>query len=131
MDFPLPMHANTWNAHRAAWCAGDQGKFWQMHDAIYRYQDSWNTEATDNPDKVLAGIAKGIGLDMNQYTTCINAKKYQAQLQANELQAERRHIDATPTFVFGNTVVANYLTYDQFKAQVDQALAAKKAAEKK
>jgi protein-disulfide isomerase len=131
MDFPLSQHRNTWNAHRAAWCAGDQGKFWPMHDAIYRYQDSWNTEATDNPDKVLAGIAKGIGLNMDQYSACIAAKKYQAQLQANEMEAERRHVDATPTFVFGNTVIANYLTYDQFNAQVKQALAAKKAAEKK
>lgn len=131
MDFPLSQHRNTWNAHRAAWCGGDQGKFWQMHDAIYRYQDSWNTEATDNPDKVLAGIAKGAGLNMDQYTACIDAKKYQAQLQANELEAERRHVDATPTFVFGNTVIANYLTYDQFRAQVEQALAAKKAAAKK
>ncbi len=128
MDFPLSQHRNTWNAHRAAWCAGDQGKFWQMHDAIYRYQDSWNTEATDNPDKVLAGIAKGIGLAMDQFTACVDSKKYQAQLQANESEAERRHVDATPTFVFGNKVVANYLTYDQFRTEVNQALAAQKAA---
>ena len=131
MDFPLSMHRNTWNAHRAAWCAGDQGKFWPMHDGIYRYQDSWNSEATSNPDKVLAGIAQGIGLDMAQYTSCVDTKKYQAQLQANELEANRRHVDATPTFVFGTKVVANYLTYDQFKAEVMQAIARQKAAAKK
>ncbi len=129
MDFPLNIHRNTWAAHNAAWCAGDQGKFWPMHDAIYHYQDSWNTEATDNPEKVLAGVAQGVGLDMDQYNACMKARKFQAQLQANELEAERRHVDATPTFVFGNRVVANYLTYDQFKAEVEQAIARKKAAE--
>ena len=129
MDFPLNIHPNTWAAHMAAWCAGDQGKFWQMHDAIYRYQDSWNTEATDNPEKVLAGVAQGVGLNMDEYNACMKARKYQAQLQANELEAERRHLDATPTFVFGDKVIANYLTYDQFKDEVDKAIARKKAAE--
>src|SRR3954469_25037207 len=33
IDYPLPMHRNTWNASRAAACADEQGKFWEMHDA--------------------------------------------------------------------------------------------------
>ncbi|HEY5218263.1 MAG TPA: thioredoxin domain-containing protein [Gemmatimonadaceae bacterium] len=130
VDFPLPMHANTWYAHRAAWCAGDQGKFWPMHDAIYGYQDSWNTEATDNPGKVLAGIAKGIGLNMDQYSSCIAAKKYQAQIQANATEAEKRNVNETPTFVFGTKIVGGSESYDQFKANVEQAIAAKAAAAK-
>ncbi len=134
MDFPLSQHRNTWNAHRAAWCAGDQGKFWQMHDMLYDRQDQWDGEATDHPDNVIAGFAQGLGLNMQQFNKCVDTRKYQAQLQANELEAERRHIDQTPTFVFGNTVVPGYLTYDQFKAKVEQQLkrqAAAKAAAKK
>jgi protein-disulfide isomerase len=131
IDFPLSMHRNTWNAHRAAWCAGDQGKFWQMHDAIYQNQDRWNSEATDRPDNVLAGVAQGIGLNMDEYNQCVKDKKYQAQIQANETLAESRQLDQTPTFVFGNKVIGGYETYDQFKANVEAAIAAKKAAEKK
>ena len=131
IDFPLSIHRNTWNAHRAAWCAGDQGKFWPMHDALYQNQDRWNTEATDNPDNVLSGIAQGIGLNMDAYTQCVKDKKYQAQIQANETLAESRQLDQTPTFVFGNKVIGGYETYDQFKANVEAAIAAKKAADKK
>lgn len=131
MDFPLSQHHNTWNAHRAAWCAGDQGKFWQMHDMLYDRQDQWDTEATDHPDNVIAGFAQGLGLDMQQFNKCVQTRKYQAQLQANELEAEHRRVDQTPTFVFGNTVVPGYLTYDQFNAQVKQELARQKAATKK
>ena len=130
IDYPLSMHRNTWNAHRAAWCAGDQGKFWQMHDAIYQNQDRWNSEATDRPDNVLAGVAQGIGLNMDTYNQCVKDKKYQAQIQANETLAESRQLDQTPTFVFGNKVIGGYETYDQFKANVEAAIAAKKAAAK-
>ncbi|MGH7621153.1 MAG: DsbA family protein, partial [Gemmatimonadaceae bacterium] len=45
-DFPLPMHKNTMVASNAAACAADQGKFWEMHDALFRNQPEWNTEAT-------------------------------------------------------------------------------------
>ncbi len=131
VDFPLSMHRNTWNAHRAAWCAGDQDKFWQMHDAIYQNQDRWNSEATDNPDNVLAGVAQGIGLNMDEYNKCVKDKKYQAQIQANETLAENQHLDQTPTFVFGSKVIGGYETYDQFKANVQDAIAAQKAASKK
>ena len=61
MDFPLPMHRNTWDASLAAACANDQGKFWEMHDAIFQNQDRWNGETTSRPRPVLAGLAKGIG----------------------------------------------------------------------
>ena len=131
IDFPLSMHRNTWNAHRAAWCAGDQGKFWQMHDAIYQNQDRWNSEATDNPDHVLTGIAQGLGLNMDSYNQCVKDKKYQAQIQANETRGRQPASRSTPTFVFGNKVIGDYETYDQFKANVEAAIAARKAAAKK
>ncbi|HET7630719.1 MAG TPA: thioredoxin domain-containing protein [Gemmatimonadaceae bacterium] len=123
MDFPLNIHRNTWNAHRAAWCAGDQGRFWQLHDVLFNQQDKWNGEATGNPDGVIADYAKALGLNMDQFNKCVSDRKYQAQLQANEQEAERRGINQTPTFVFGTKVVPGYLTYDQFKAEVEQALA--------
>lgn len=130
VDFPLSIHRNTWNAHRAAWCAGDQDRFWQMHDAIYQNQDRWNTEATNNPDNVLIGIAQGLGLNMDAFNACVKDRKYQAQIQANVAAGEQRQVNQTPTFVFGNKVIGGYETYDQFKANVEAAIAARKAASK-
>lgn len=123
MDFPLTMHANTWPAHRAAWCAGEQGKFWEMHDAIFQNQDRWNGEATRRPDGVLAGIAGQVGVNMDQYETCVSTRKYQAQIQANVDEATRRAVGSTPTFFIGNKKIAGALSYDELKRQVDEALA--------
>ena len=131
IDYPLPMHANTRHASHAAWCAGDQGKFWEMHDAIYQHQDLWNTEVTDNPDKVLAGIAQNVGLNLEQYSSCMTSHKYLAQLQANFDEAVARKAPGTPTFVFGSKMIWAPLTYDQFRAYVDSALAAQGTTIKK
>lgn len=123
IDFPLDIHKNTWNASRAAACADQQGKFWQMHDAIFANQDRWNGEATDNPDKVLKDIGKQIGLNTDQFDKCIDTKATQAKVQAHWKLAMDRHLDGTPTFIIGGQQIAAFLPYDQFKQLVDDAIA--------
>src|SRR3954465_8813122 len=96
IDYPLPMHGNTWNASRAAACADEQGKFWEMHDAIYANQDRWDTQATNNPDKLLKQIGGKIaGIKGDQFDQCVDTKKTQAKVQAHLKIAEARHIKAT------------------------------------
>ena len=123
IDYPLPMHANTWNASRAAACAAEQDKFWEMHDAIFANQDRWNGEATSKPDKVLKQIGAQIGLKTDQFDQCIDTKKTQAKVQAHWQIATKRQVSATPTFLIGDKQVATYLPYDEFKRMVDEALA--------
>ena len=104
IDYPLPMHGNTWNASRAAACADEQGKFWEMHDAIYANQDRWDTQATNKPDKLLKQIGAQIpGIKADQFDECVDTKKTQAKMQAHLKIAEARHVNATPTFIFGPT----------------------------
>jgi protein-disulfide isomerase len=126
MDFPLPMHKNTWDASLAAACANAQGKFWEMHDALFANQDRWNGEATSRPRPVIADLAKGLGLDMPKYDACMEAETFRPQVQANAAEAERRQVGQTPTFLFNGTMVAGAVPYDRFKEYVDEA--AKKVA---
>ena len=124
IDFPLPMHRNTWNASRAAACADAQGKFWPMHDLIYSSQDQWNGEATSNPDKVLKDVAKQVpGLDQGKFNACVDSKEMQAKIQAHYNIAEQRQIRETPTFYIGDQRFEGALPYDEFKKQVDLAVA--------
>ncbi len=125
MDFPLPGHENTWDAHLAASCANEQGKFWEMHDAIYANQDKWNGEATKRPRGPLGDIAKTVGLDMAKYNSCMDAEKFRANVQANLLEGERRAVNQTPSFIVGDKLIPGAISFDQFKALVDSA--AKKA----
>ena len=121
IDYPLPMHKNTWDASLAAACANDQGKFWEMHDALFANQDRWNTEATSRPRGPIGDLAKSVGLDMTKYGACMDADTHRAKIQSHLAEAEKREIRSTPTFVFNGTVVPTALPYDAFKRYVDDA----------
>jgi protein-disulfide isomerase len=128
IDYPLPMHKNTWDASLAAACANDQGKFWEMHDALFANQDRWNTEATSRPRGPIGDLAKSVGLDMAKYGACMDADTHRAKIQSHLAEAEKRNIGSTPTFVFNGTVVPTALPYDAFKKYVDDAAKAAPAA---
>jgi len=127
MDYPLSMHRNTWSAHRAAWCAGEQGKFWEMHDALFFNQDRWSGETTSRPAGLIADLARGTGVNMDQFNGCVESRKYDPQIRANQQEAERRQVGSTPTFLIGNKKVASAVSYDEFKRHVDEALQARTA----
>jgi protein-disulfide isomerase len=129
IDYPLPMHRNTWNASRAAACADEQGKFWEMHDAIFANQDRWDGTATGNPDKVLKQIGGQIaGINADQFNSCVDTKKTQAKVQAHYQIAMANQVGGTPTFVFGNQQIMEFLSYDDFKKKVDELTAKTGAA---
>jgi len=124
IDFPLEVHHNTWNASRSAACADAQGKFWPMHDLIYANQDRWNGEATNNPDKVLKEIARQVpGLDLGKFDSCVDSKEMQAKIQAHYNIAMQRQIHVTPTFYIGGNKFEGALPFDEFKKEVDAAVA--------
>ena len=122
-DFPLPQHRNTIAASSAAACAGDQGKFWEMHDRIFEGQNDWNTEATTKPNKVFSQYAKELGLDVDKWQGCIDAGTHLPVIEANRKEGERRMVSSTPTFVIGKRQIPGNLSYDNFKAYVDSAAA--------
>ena len=123
IDFPLSMHRNTWPASRAAACADEQGKFWQMHDALFETQDQWNGEATSNPNPFFKQLAGKLGLNQQQFDQCVDSKRTQAKIQAHEQLAMDQHIQATPSFIIGGKIIEGPQPYDVFKALVDSALA--------
>ncbi len=119
-DFPLAeIHKNTLSAHLAAACAGDQNKFWEMHDALFAAQDQWNTQATSNPRKVIDALAKQVGLDEKTYGECMASQKYMSRLQANRKAGESRGVSGTPTIFIGNVQIPNGTSVDRMKAMVD------------
>jgi len=124
IDYPLDMHRNTWNASIAAACADEQGKFWEMHDAIFANQDRWDGQATNNPNKVLEEIAKPIVGNSEQFDQCLETQKTKPKVQAHYKLAADRQLPGTPTFLIGNQQIARFLTYDEMKQIVDSTIAA-------
>ena len=124
----VPWHTNSWTASLAAACANAQGKFWELHDALYNGQDRWNTLATNDPLEVIVEIANGAGIDGKALEQCVEARTYQANVQSHLKEAESRGVRATPSFVIGGKLVPGAISYDQFKAYVDTARATAAAA---
>jgi protein-disulfide isomerase len=128
-DFPLlNIHQNTATASMAAACADDQGKFWEMHDKIFEGQFEWNGQATQNPRGVISVYGQRIGLDMPKWTSCMEAGTHRERIQANYALGMLKQVGSTPTFfVNGKKLDARANSYDEIKAAVDAAIAAKAA----
>jgi protein-disulfide isomerase len=126
LDLPLVEigHRNSPTASLAAACANEQGKFWEMHDAIFAVQDRWATQVTGNPRGVIDPLARQVGLDVGRYEQCMNTQKFLANIQAHRRAAERYQVQSTPSFVIGGKVYRGSLPYDEFKKYVDEARSA-------
>lgn len=123
MDYPLEMHPNAWDAHFAAACANEQGKFWEMHDRLFQLQHEWNSTVTNRPKAIFTRIAREIGADMGQWDDCYDSQKYKLEIAANAREGDKWRVGSTPTFVIGDKVIPGALGYDQLKAYVDSAMA--------
>jgi protein-disulfide isomerase len=120
-DFPLDGHPYSMPAHLAAACAGEQGKFWEMHDQLYFNQGRWVAEG--RPERTSREYAQALGLDMGRYDECMRSERYKPRLQATKQQGRDVGVNSTPTFVINNQIVAGALPYDEFKKLIDRALA--------
>lgn len=121
--FPVEQtHPQAVAAAGAAECAGEQGKFWEMHELLFERMDEWSVS---DADAVLTSLAEELGLDMDAYSTCFEAQEtYQAVLA--DLQAGSEFIRGTPTFVviYGDKgqLIPGALPADQFSGALTQML---------
>jgi protein-disulfide isomerase len=118
-DLPLDMHRNTMTAHHASQCAGEQGRFWEMHDQIFFNHGRWVPER--RPQRVLRELAGAIGVDLARYDECMAENRYVTRLQQLAADAAARGITSTPTFEIGRQRVSGALLYDDLKKMVDRA----------
>lgn len=116
-DFPLPGHDKSPAAHHAAACAGEQGKFWPMHDQLYAHQDEWATGG--GTDRKMRNLARDAGLDLDRYDDCTSSRRYEAGLVASREQAAAQGVQSTPTFVIGGVQIAGTIPYDRLRAIID------------
>lgn len=98
MDLPLDFHAQALPAARAAHCAGEQAKFWQMHDALFAGSGKLT-------DQELATLATKIGLDMSKFKSCTESDRFVKEIEAAKAEAAKVGIQGTPSFVLGKTEV--------------------------
>jgi protein-disulfide isomerase len=116
-DLPLEIHSAARPAAEAAHCAGEQGRFWRMHDLLLGVHADLSPQGID-------GLARSAGVDLSRLHACLAAHKYSADIARNIAEADRLQLNGTPSFVVGRVVggvltgerVSGALPYEDFNA---------------
>lgn len=113
-DFPLDsIHPRARPAAEAAQCAHEQGKFWEYHDLLFA-----NQQALETSD--LKRYAQQIGLNMEQFNTCVDTRKYQASVEADVQAGLRQNVTGTPTFFINGQALVGAQPLEAFQAVIAQ-----------
>jgi len=118
------------NSAMAAYCAGDQNKFWEMHDSLFT-NVLGEADGISFTDRRLQTIAQSIGLDMNAFNSCYSSGKYLSQVNQDLKDGQAASMQGTPYFVIsyvlnGQTqtdIVDGAQPFSAFQQKIDDALA--------
>lgn len=123
--FPLSnIHPNAFAAHRAAEAAGNQGKFFEMHDLLYEKQREWAGKS--NAARTFEGYAQSLNLDMEKYKADVASSKTNSIINADIKTGQEIGADSTPTFVLnGKKLDQPPRDLESFIKLIDEAIAEK------
>lgn len=116
-SFPLPMHPSAPKAAEAAFCAGDQGKYWEMHDTLFAHQQALGVDD-------LKGYARTIGLDADRFDACLDSGRKAAVVDASFKLGEAIGVNSTPAFYINGRPVSGAQPFEKFKGIVDHEVSA-------
>ena len=117
-DYPLANHPEAPKAAEAAHCAGEQSKFWEMHDAMFA-----NQRALQVPQ--LKQTARAIGLNGSAFDQCLDSSKYAERVRTGTELGERMGVNSTPTLYINGRVLLGAMPFENFKQVIDEELAKK------
>jgi protein-disulfide isomerase len=117
-EYPLPVHAHAKDAACAAEAAGRQGKFWQMHDLLFREQAVWSQSS--DARALFNAYAGMLQLDLSQFRQDIDSPDVQRQVELDQRRGAAIGVKNTPTIFLNNqTVPANQLNPDELPKAVE------------
>ena len=117
-DFPLSqIHDHAEMAAEASRCALAQGKFWEMHDAMF-------ADGAKLDDAALVKSAAAVGMDRNSFESCLKSGKYRAVVQQDIEAASQVGVEATPTFFINGEALNGARSEAEFVEIIDRQLAA-------
>jgi len=101
IDMPF-LGTDSHVASMASYCAADQEKYWEYHVMLYEHQEGVDSGWASN--ERLKSFAFTLDLDMNEFSQCLDSKKYYYQVKLNlDKSMNSFGIQSTPTFLLINT----------------------------
>jgi protein-disulfide isomerase len=128
-DLPLKFHTHAFEAARAARCAGEQARYWEVRDWLSSHPDNLTNDA-------ILSAATQTGVDGPSFQACLESDRHRADVQQDIADAKAIGITGTPGFVIGRSSngilegikIVGAQSYEAFEAKINQQLS---AAEKK
>jgi protein-disulfide isomerase len=118
-DLPLPFHANAHVAAQAARCAGDQNKYWQMHDKLFEAQEEWSA---GDPVAKFGGYAGELGMNLATFEGCVTGGKYKGAVDDDLALANKVGASGTPTFFINGQILVGAQPYSAFETAIEKEL---------
>ncbi|MEW6295154.1 MAG: DsbA family protein [Candidatus Diapherotrites archaeon] len=116
MQFPLSFHQYAQKAAEAAYCAFEQGKFWEYHDKLFANQS--NLDVTS-----LKKYATDLKLDTAKFNSCLDTSKYASQVQSDLTEGTSLGVNGTPAFFVNGKLISGAQPFSVFQQAIDAALA--------
>lgn len=104
-------------AAEGAYCAGDQGKFWQYHDALFANQGKVSFSASN-----LLQMAEAMNLDMDAFASCVQDYTYREQVNQDLQEGLRAGVRGTPTFFINDKLLVGAQSFSAFQQVIETAL---------
>jgi protein-disulfide isomerase len=112
-DFPLSFHKNAQKAAEAAECAGEQGKYYEMHNKLFEAGVSGGA---------FKQYAKDIGLDSTKFSECLDSGKMASEISKDVQDGIAAGIQGTPGFIINGQLISGAQPFEVFKQAIDKAL---------
>ena len=96
LNLPLPFHKDARKAAQAAHCAGEQDRFWEMRDVLFRNPQRLNAEN-------LPAHAAALSLDMDAFNACLQSDRHLAEIDQDAKDANAVRLTGTPSFIIGKS----------------------------
>jgi protein-disulfide isomerase len=114
-QYPLPMHPQAQKAAEASLCANDQGKFWQMHDALFANQQALGVDQ-------LKAKATELGLNAETFNSCLDSSKYAAQVAADMKEGSAAGVSGTPAMFINGRFINGAVPFEEVASVIDDEL---------
>ena len=122
-DFPLmQIHPEALLAAMAVNCAGEQGKYWQYHDKVFREQYNRGDDIIRMKAADLKKWAKDIGVDQAKFDQCLDSEKFKNEVMKDKADGDAAGVQGTPTFFVNGRVMGGAQQYPEYKKLIDELL---------
>jgi|Deesub1362A_J573_1020465.scaffolds.fasta_scaffold04475_1 protein-disulfide isomerase len=120
-DFPI--HGNkSIMTSSAANCAGEQGKYWEYHNMLFERQTEWIEENLTANNSPLYKYAEELGLNLDDFKTCLQSDKYVQEIQKDYLDGLNSGVTGTPTLFINGIKVVGFNPPEKYYEIIDQEL---------